>query len=561
MRKCYIYTRVSTAQQVDGYSLDAQKDKLRKYAEYQEMAIVGEYSDEGKSGKNTQGRPEFTQMLEDIQNKKDNVSYVLVFKLSRFGRNAADVLSSLQLMQDFDVNLICVEDGIDSSKDAGKLMISVLSAVAEIERENIRVQTMEGRKQKAREGKWNGGFAPYGYKLENGELIIVEEEAEAIRTIFDKFVNTDLGYNGVAKYLANKGIKKVVRQNGKLLQFSETFVKNALDNPVYMGKIAYGRRSNQKIEGKRNEYHIVKSDDYMLHDGIHEAIVSEELWNLAHEKRVATAVRLSKQHDLEHEHLLTGIVKCPCCGKGLVGNINRKKKSNGEYYPTGFFYHCNKSKKAAGYACTYRKQWRESVVDAAVAEVIKKMVINPKFSRAIQDKIDAKLDTREQEKDVEQAKKNVKQIEVKKNGLIAQMDSLDVFSEDYDERYNDLQDRLDGFYEALTEAKRNLSECETRLSNLRKNKILTDNIYKYLLMFDKVYDKMTDLERKQFYNNFIDEIQIHEDTTMDGQILKSIDFKMPIYYDGVETTHIGWDSQSHDETVCLLSKLHEAKHV
>ena len=64
---------------------------------------------------------------------------MLVFKLSRFGRNAADVLNSLQLMQDFGVNLICVEDGIDSSKDAGKLMISVLSAVAEIERENIKI--------------------------------------------------------------------------------------------------------------------------------------------------------------------------------------------------------------------------------------------------------------------------------------------------------------------------------------------------------------------------------------------------------------------------------------
>ena len=95
---------------------------------------------------------------------------MLLFKLSRFGRNAADVLSTLQVMQDFGVNLICVEDGIDSSKDAGKLMISVLSAVAEIERENIRVQTMEGRIQKAREGKWNGGFPPYGYKLEKGYL-------------------------------------------------------------------------------------------------------------------------------------------------------------------------------------------------------------------------------------------------------------------------------------------------------------------------------------------------------------------------------------------------------
>ena len=63
-------------------------------------------------------------------------------------------------MQDFGVNLICVEDGIDSSKDAGKLMISVLSAVAEIERENIRTQTMAGREQKAREGKWNGVSLP-----------------------------------------------------------------------------------------------------------------------------------------------------------------------------------------------------------------------------------------------------------------------------------------------------------------------------------------------------------------------------------------------------------------
>ena len=96
--------------QVDGYSLDAQRDKLRKYAAYEDMVVAGEYSDEGFSGKNIQGRQEFQRMLNDIQDCKDGVSYVLVFKLSRFGRNAADVLNSLQLMQDFGVNLICVED-------------------------------------------------------------------------------------------------------------------------------------------------------------------------------------------------------------------------------------------------------------------------------------------------------------------------------------------------------------------------------------------------------------------------------------------------------------------
>lgn len=79
-------------------------------------------------------------------------------------------------MQDFGVDLICVEDGIDSFKDSGKLMLSVPSAVAEIERENIRTLTMAGREQKAREGKWNGGFASYGYRIENGNLVIAEDE-------------------------------------------------------------------------------------------------------------------------------------------------------------------------------------------------------------------------------------------------------------------------------------------------------------------------------------------------------------------------------------------------
>ena len=80
------------------------------------MTVVGEYSDEGFSGKNIQGRMEFRRMLEDIQTQKDSVDYVLVFKLSRFGRNAADVLNSLQLMQDYGVNLICVETAMVLSK-------------------------------------------------------------------------------------------------------------------------------------------------------------------------------------------------------------------------------------------------------------------------------------------------------------------------------------------------------------------------------------------------------------------------------------------------------------
>ena len=111
--KVYIYTRVSTSMQIDGYSLDAQKSRMKAFCDFNDYEIAGEYEDAGKSGKTIEGRIAFNQMMEDIKTGKDEVSFVLVFKLSRFGRNAADVLASLQVMQDFDVNLICVGTGTD----------------------------------------------------------------------------------------------------------------------------------------------------------------------------------------------------------------------------------------------------------------------------------------------------------------------------------------------------------------------------------------------------------------------------------------------------------------
>lgn len=83
-----------------------------------DIQVVEEFCDAGRSGKNVTGRPEFQRMMAKIQSGKDPVDFVLVFKLSCFGRNAADVLSNLQTMQDFGTNLICVDDNIDSSKDS-----------------------------------------------------------------------------------------------------------------------------------------------------------------------------------------------------------------------------------------------------------------------------------------------------------------------------------------------------------------------------------------------------------------------------------------------------------
>ena len=559
-QKCYIYTRVSTSMQVEGYSLDAQKDKLRKYAEYQEMSIVGEYSDEGKSGKSVEGRPQFKQMLADIESGKDNVDYVLVFKLSRFGRNAADVLSSLQKMQDYGVNLICVEDGIDSSKDAGKLMISVLSAVAEIERENILVQTMEGRRQKAREGRWNGGFAPYGYELVNGELIIAEDEAEIIRIIYDKFVNTTMGMAAIAAFLNNSGYKKKLRQNNTIEGFSTSFVKGVLDNPIYCGKLAFGRRKNEKIPGTRNEYHIVKQKDYLLSDGVHEAIISEEMWNQAHRKRQETGVLQVKTHSLEHEHILSGIIKCPVCGSGMYGNVNRKKHSDGGYYKDYFYYACKHRKLVDGHRCTYKRQWNEDKINAAVEEIIRKFVNNPKFEEEIRKQIGGSIDTSELDREYDGLKDRLSQTTGAKNKLADQMDHLSVSDKNYDKKYNDMQERLDRLYDEITDIENAMEEVTTRLYNIKQDKISEDNVYQLLLFFDKLYDKFTDLEKKTFLKSFLSDVFIYEEEQKDGRILKGLRFKFPIYMNGRNVLGVDWDNESTDETVVLLSKDYALEH-
>lgn len=552
--KCYIYTRVSTSMQVDGYSLDAQKDKLKRYAEFQNMVIAGEYSDEGKSGKNIAGRPQFQQMLKDIEAMKDHVEYVLVFKLSRFGRNAADVLSSLQRMQDYGVNLICVEDGIDSSKDSGKLMISVLSAVAEIERENILVQTMEGRRQKAREGRWNGGFAPYGYKLENGELRIADDEVEVIQIIYDKFVHTNMGATAIAAYLNDHGYKKKLRQNNTSELFSAHFVKMVLDNPVYCGKLAYGRRKTEKIPGTRNQFHIVKQNEYPVYDGIHEAIVSEEIWQLAQKKRSITGVKSEKIYNLDHENILSGILRCPICGAGMYGNVNRKKKKDGTFYKDYYYYVCKHRTTVNGHRCGYKRQWKQEMVDAAVEEVIRDLVNKPKFEQSIRQKIGAQIDTKELETELSQLTKQLRQLNGAKDKLGQQMDNLDITDRHYDRKYQDMEIRLYKMYDEIETVEQQIDEVENRILNVKQERISENNIYQFLLYFNEFYDRFSDAEKKEFLNSFVERVDIYEQEQPDGRFLKHIKFRFPVFYDGKETEDLSWDKDTTVESVCLMSR-------
>ena len=382
---------------------------------------------------------------------------------------------------------------------------------------------------------------------------INEEEAVAIRTIYDQYVNTDIGSNGISKYLENHGIRKIQRQNGKNPLFDAHLVRLILKNPVYCGKIAYGRRKTEKVHGTRNEYRLVEQDDFLLVDGLHEAIISEEVWNAAQAKLIAQAKKyehVNKGKD-ERTHLLSGIVRCPVCGAGMYGNKSIKYKKDGTKYKDFFYYGCKHRSMQRGHKCDYKKQIREELLDDAVAEVIVKLVSNPQFAAMMQEKINMKVDTTAIDQEIANYEKQLRQDYSIKAKLMEEIDNLNPDDRHYIRRKADLDDRLYRMYDKIEELEEQLIAARAKKTSIEAEKITGDNIYKVLIYFDKLYFAMSDVERRQLIEALIAEIQIYEERKPNGQWLKSIRFKLPIIENDLS---IGLDNGNQVETVVLLSK-------
>lgn len=544
-KKCVLYPRVSTEMQVDGFSLDGQKSNLRRFADREEMEIVNIYEDAGKSGKSIEGRPAFKQMLLDIENGLE-IDYILVYKLSRFGRNAADILNSLEHIQAFGVNLICIEEGIDSSQTSGKLLISVLSAVAEIERENIIEQTMNGRKEKARQGGWNGGFAPYGYFLKDKQLFIQEDEAEAVRIIFDKYLNGNMGFHKIANYLNLQGIQKVQRNNGTLSLWGTHFIRMIIDNPVYCGKISYGRRVREKVKGSKNEYKQIPQEDYIIAEGQHEAIISEELWNAAHEKREQTGIKSPSKIGRDRAHLLSGILKCPKCGGPMYTNKHAWTNKDGTYKEV-YYYVCSKARAARGKTCEYKTMLKKTDIEPLVIEAIRELIQNQDFAGEVKSRIGKEIDTSTLNRELKNYESKLKETELNKTRLENEIDSLPEDTRFRERKIHDMTLRLDGLYDIIVELEEKIEDVLLRRKAVEQDAITLENIYTLLANFDKVYDKISDEEKKSLISSLIKEIEIFPCDEAELP-LKSILFNFPVYKDGEDACDFLWDKSTHVST-------------
>lgn len=535
-KRCCIYIRVSSERQVEGFSLDGQKRYLSEWAAFEGMEVAGIYVEEGKSGKSIDGRDEFQRMLSDIASGMIQVNFVVVFKLSRFGRNAKDILNSLSYIQSYGVNLICKEDGLDSSTNMGRMMITILGAVAEMERENILAQTYLGREEKARQGGWNGGFAPYGYILNkengagNGFLEIDEKTAPTVKMIFEKFVNENMGYSTIAGYLNKQGVPKLPNKNSHGREFTDwdtMQVKRILKNPLYAGKIAFGRTRTQKVAGTENEYRRVLSDSYILSEReTHTPIVSQELFDMAQKKIGEPKVKGNPHIGRTNKHLLSGLLRCPMCGSSMYAEVRKWINKDGSEH-TVVNYQCGHYAKAKHGQCkknAIRAEWIESEVIAYT----KLLVQNPQFAADIQRRITSKMDYSGIECEIRNYREHLEGLERSKSNLERDIDNV---TGKYAERKReDLNRRLDKLYEEIYETEDRISDCELRMESAKKEAYTQDNIYQILLAFDKFIDIMDQEDKRKMVECLISEIQLYpKETWKEGQSpVKYIKYTFPV---------------------------------
>ena len=170
------------------------------------------------------------------------------------------------------------------------------------------------------------------------------------------------------------------------------------------------------------------------------------------------------------------------------------------------------------------------------------MVTSPDFEKGIREKIAARVDTSELEQELDGLKKKMRQLEVSKDKIAIQMDNLDVTDSMYEKKYDEM---------ALTE--NHMDEIQSRLAHIRRKQLSGDRIYNFLIAFDKLYDKLSDAEKKEFMGTFVESIELYPERLENGKFLKHIHFRFPVYYNGTVIDDISWENESTVETVVLLS--------
>jgi len=221
-----IYTRVSTEDQAkEGFSLDAQLDKLKSYCKARDWIVAGEYVDDGYSGRYTK-RPAYIRMMEEM----DKWDTVIVIKMDRIHRNSKNFMLMMEQLKKSGKEFVSMTESLDTSTAMGRFVMDIIQRIAQLESEQIGERVYIGMEQKARiNGGMLGFNIPYGYDYIDRKLVINNSEATIVKNIFEMYINK-LSMIKIAKILNQKNIPTKLNK-----KWGSQTVSLILKNPVYCG--------------------------------------------------------------------------------------------------------------------------------------------------------------------------------------------------------------------------------------------------------------------------------------------------------------------------------------
>ena len=553
MKRACIYARFSSDNQRTE-SIDAQIRAIREYCVNNKITVVKIYADKAISGTSTDNREEFLKMIKD--SKSDLFDYVIVHKLDRFARNRYDQAIFEKKLNDNNVKIISVLEQFNDSPES-VILKSVLTGMSEYFSLNLSREVKKGKNENFENCQHIGGTPPLGLDVdkETKLYIINEEEAKTVRLIYELYVHKKMGGRLIAQYLESHDIKKLSHKNTRGDMFAAAYIQDILRNPTYCGKIAYGRRKQEKVHGTRNDYRIVWNDDYLLTDGIHQPIVSVEDWEEAQARLRSQATKYKRydRQENEHAYLLTGIIKCPECGAGMYVSKSVKKRPDGSYYKEFRYYGCKHRRMDKGQKCTFKNQLPMELMDQAVAEVIVSLVSRPDFAAMMAEKINAEIDISALLEEIAHYEKQLRQQYAVKDRLAEDIDQLDPDDRHYQRRKSDLEERLYKMYDKIEETEEHLIEARAKKQAIDADRITRDNILSILMNFEKLYSVMSDIEKRDLMATMIADIQVYPQRQPNGQWLKSIHFKLPLIAE--EELQFSLDKKDWLENVMVLAKL------
>jgi len=300
-----IYSRVSTTDQDNARQIE----ELSQYASGMNYNLLQIFEEKISGRKKGKDRPEFQKLLEFIQ--ENRVDHLLVWELSRLGRNMIDVQNTIEELSGKKINIYIYKDRMNTLDANGNksvitsMIISLIAGLAEMEADNIKSRSKSGLRQRASIGGAGGGIVKaYGYKNENKMLVVDEEEAEVVRIIFQKYLE-GLGTKAIATFLTKTKVPTKFNKvhKGKVLKTRFGYEKKAEQYKWNDGTI-YSILNNSIYYGDRK----YKGEVFKV-----APIITKEIFDLCQAKLKSNFKKPSSEK--KYDNILAGLLICPRCGK------------------------------------------------------------------------------------------------------------------------------------------------------------------------------------------------------------------------------------------------------